>query len=263
MGMRVEDRDRACQAQASDSELLAVVRSRPRGDPKRQAACETLVARHERIVRSSVSRYRIAHELAEDLMQVGYLGLIKAINNFDPAVGGSLPAYAQPCVSGEIKRYFRDKRWQMRVDRSSQELRLRIRTATEELTQRLARAPSDTELAEYLGVGEEEVTGTQLASEVFRVASLDAPARKDGDAYSLEDVIGTEDPRLDHTVDMETVWQHCADLPQREQRLLMMRFYGNMTQAQIGEELGISQMHVSRLLQHALIYLRGCLNETS
>jgi RNA polymerase sigma-B factor len=253
----------ASQTQASDAELLAVVRSRPREDPERQAACEALVVRHERIVRSCVSRYRIAQELAEDLTQVGYLGLMKAINNFDPAVGGSLPAYAQPCVSGEIKRYFRDKRWQMRVDRSAQELRLRIRAATEELTQRLSRAPSDGELAEHLGVSEEEITGTQLASEAFRVASLDAPVKRDGDAYNLEDVVGAEDPGLDHAVDMEAVWTHCSDLPQREQRLLMMRFYGNMTQAQIGEELGISQMHVSRLLQHALSYLRCHLNGAS
>jgi RNA polymerase sigma-B factor len=253
----------ACRIEASDSELLSIVRSRPRDDPERRAACEALVVRHERIVRSCVSRYHVSHELAEDLTQVGYLGLMKAISNFDPAVGGNLPAYAQPCVSGEIKRYFRDKRWQMRVDRSAQELRLRIRAATGELTQRLSRAPSDGELAEHLGVSEEEITSTQLASEAFRVASLDAPVKSDGDAYNLEDVVGAEDPGLDHAVDMDAVWTHCSDLPQREQRLLMMRFYGNMTQAQIGEELGISQMHVSRLLQHALTYLRGHLTGTS
>jgi RNA polymerase sigma factor (sigma-70 family) len=103
----------------SDEDLLELVRSRPREDPGRQAACEALVRRYQGIVRSCARRYRAGPELAEDLMQVGYVGLMKAINNFDPAIGGSLAAYAQPCVSGEIKRYFRDKRWDLRVRRAS------------------------------------------------------------------------------------------------------------------------------------------------
>jgi RNA polymerase sigma-B factor len=240
----------------SDADLLRVVQSRPGSDPERQAACEILVGRHEGIVRSCVYRYRAAPEPAEDLMQVGYVGLMKAINNFDPEVGDSLAAFAQPCVSGEIKRHFRDKRWQIRVRRSAQELRLRIRAATAELTQQLSRPPSDAELAAHLGVTEAEVADAQLASQAYQVASLDAPAGTADDSSSLADLIGAEDPALEHAIDMESVWKHCAELPPREQRLLMMRFYGNMTQAQIGQELGISQMHVSRLLGHALAYLR-------
>ena len=159
-------------------------------------------------------------------------------------------------MSGEIKRHFRDKRWQIRVRRSTQELRLRIRTATAELTQQLSRPPGDAELAAHLGVTEAEVTATQLASEAFQAASLDAPAGPDDDSGSVGDLLGAEDPALEHALDMEAVWKHAAELPPREQHLLVMRFYGNMTQEQIGQELGISQMHVSRLLSRALKYLR-------
>jgi RNA polymerase sigma-B factor len=238
----------------SDQDLLQLVQSRPPGDPRRESACETLVLRYTPVVRSCVYRYP-GYPEPEDLMQVGYVGLLKAINNFDPAVGGSLEAYAFPCVMGEIKRHFRDKRWQMRVHRSAQELRLAIRAAADQLTQQLARAPSDTELAGYLNVSEAEVTHAQLASQAFQVLSLEAPLTADNHG-SLGELVGTEDPRLEQAVDMAAVWQHWQELPRREQHMLAMRFYGNMSQAQIGEALGISQMHVSRLLSRALAYLR-------
>jgi RNA polymerase sigma-B factor len=248
--------DGPAEREPGERELLALVQSRPPGDPARDTACEVLVARYANIVRSCAARYRDSPESAEDLMQVGYVGLMKAINNFDPEVGESLAAYAQPCVSGEIKRHFRDKRWQIRVRRSTQELRLRIRAAAGDLTQQLAHPPSDAELAVCLGVSEAEVADAQLASQAFQVASLDAPAGPDEDSGSLAELIGAEDPQLEHALDIESVWKHAAELPPREQHLLMMRFYGNMTQEQIGTEMGISQMHVSRLLSHALAYLR-------
>jgi RNA polymerase sigma-B factor len=240
----------------SDEDLLRLVQHRPGGDPERKAACEILVRRYESIVRSCASRYRATPEPPEDLMQVGYVGLMKAINNFDPDVGDSLAAYAKPCVSGEIKRHFRDKRWQIRVRRPVQELRLRIRAAIPGLTQQLSRSPTDAELATCLGVTEADVTAAQLASQAFQVASLDAPAGPEPDAGTLADLIGGEDSALEHTLDIESVWTHAAELPPREQHLLMMRFYGNKTQEEIAAEMGISQMHVSRLLRHALTYLR-------
>jgi RNA polymerase sigma-B factor len=166
-------------------------------------------------------------------------------------------------VSGEIKRHFRDKRWQIRVRRPVQELRLRIRSVTAELTQQLSRPPGDAELAAHLGVTEAEVAATRLAGQAFQAASLDAPAGADDDSASLGDLIGAEDPALEHALDMEAVWKHAAELPPREQHLLMMRFYGNMTQAQIGQKMGISQMHVSRLLGHALGYLRDRITGTA
>ncbi len=125
-----------------DSELLELVKAEPIGSAVRSAACEILVTRYEALVRSCVLRYRDSPESVEELMQVGYVGLLKAINNFDPAFGGALAAYAQPCISGEIKRHFRDKRWQVRVKRSAQELLLEMRKATGDLAQELGHAPS-------------------------------------------------------------------------------------------------------------------------
>lgn len=240
----------------SDQELLAIVRSAPQGSRSRDDACAALVRRYQPLVRSCVMRYRDSPEPQEELMQVGYVGLLKAINNYDPCVGESLAAYAQPCVSGEIKRHFRDKRWHVHVRRSAQELRLELRRARSELAQRLGRTPGDAELAVHLGVSVTELTDAQRADLAFQATSLNSPRSDDLDAGTLEDILGGEDPQLEMTLEMEAVWAHLSELPDREQRLLMLRFYGNMTQAEIGEDLGMSQMHVSRLLAHALGYLR-------
>ncbi|MGO9503695.1 MAG: sigma-70 family RNA polymerase sigma factor [Streptosporangiaceae bacterium] len=239
-----------------DRELLVLVRSLPRADGRRAAACEVLVARHRGLVRACAARYRRSPEPAEDLMQVGYVGLLKAINNFDPQVGGSLAAYAQPCISGEIKRHFRDKRWQVHVERSVQELVLEVRKATRELTQELGRGPSDGDLAARCGVSEAQIREARRADLVLAPASLDAPLSDRPDAAGLADVLGEEDPGVEHALDMQALAAHWGELPRREQKILLMRFYGDMTQAQIGAQLGISQMHVSRLLAHALAYLR-------
>ena len=246
-------------AECDDGALLEYIRTRPAGDDMRALACEVLVARYESLVRSCVHRYRDTPELVEDLMQVGYIGLLKAINNFDPTIGGSLAAYAQPCISGEIKRHFRDKRWQVHVKRSAQELLLQVRKARGELAQQLGRSPRDEELARHLGCTIDELLDARRADMVFHSHSLDAPLYGDEDRTSLSDLLGQEDPQVEHTLDMESVLTHWNDLPKREQRILAMRFYGNMTQTEIGDRLGISQMHVSRLLARALGYLRDCL----
>jgi RNA polymerase sigma-B factor len=247
--------------QRDDTELLDMIRSLPREHPIRETACEVLVTRYRPLVRSCVRRFQNSPEPYEDLLQVGYVGLIKAINNYDPAAGTGLAGYALPCVSGEIKRYFRDKRWQVHVKRSLQELRLSARNVTAELTQTLGHAPSDAEIAERLNVTEDELREVRRAELAFQSTSLDAPVSDDEGRASLADLIGTEDPQLEHVLDMEAVWTHLSGLPDREQRLLLMRFYGNMTQAEIGKHLGISQMHVSRLLTEALEYLRERLLE--
>jgi RNA polymerase sigma-B factor len=239
-----------------DRELLRIVQSQPLASPRRGAACELLVSRHRHLVRSCVQRYKRSPERAEDLREVGYVGLLKAINNFDPDVGGSLAAYAQPCISGEIKRHFRDKRWQVHVERSMQELVLQVREATRQLTQELGHQPADEELAGHLGISEDDLREARRADLVFQPASLDAPLAGRPDAASLADVLGEEDSEVEHTLDMESVAAHWDELPRREQKILLLRFYGDMTQAEIGQQLGISQMHVSRLLAHALGYLR-------
>jgi RNA polymerase sigma-B factor len=252
-----ESPDAISEMEHGDGNLVRIVQSQPRGSIARETACEDLVIRYRGLVRACVQRYRDSPESAEELMQVGYVGLLKAINNFDPAVGDNLAAYAQACVSGEIKRYFRDKRWQVRVRRDVQELRLEIRTATADLTQQLARTPTNADLASHLRITEDRVREAQQAAQAFRAASLDASlADSRGEDRSLSEVLGAEDPDLELTVDMEAVRTHWGELPERDQQLLMLRFYGNMTQAQIGERMGISQMHVSRLLSRALTYLR-------
>ena|SRR5215471_2002684 len=244
-----------------DQVLVRLVQTLPRGSEEHDAACEQLITRYQSLVRSCAQRYWQSPESQEELMQVGYVGLLKAINNFDPAIGGSLVAYAQPCISGEIKRHFRDKRWQVHVKRSTQELRAELRRARAEMTQSLARAPRADELAAHLGVSDDDLRDAERADMVFQTSSLDAPLAGGQEAGSLADLVGAEDPQLEHALDIEAVWAHWDDLPPRQQRLLMMRFYGNMSQAEIGDQLGISQMHVSRLLAAALNYLRECIVE--
>jgi len=242
--------------QLSDDELLREFRACAPGSDTRAAACEVLIERYEKLVRSCVRAYRGSPEPVEDLMQVGYVGLMKAINNYDPAIGHSLTAYAAPCISGEIKRHFRDKRWQVHVRRSAQELLLELRKATEELTHQLGRGPRDEELCERLAITPDDLSEARQADMVFSTYSLDAPLSDREDPAQLGDVLGDEDAGVEHAIDMESVATHWDELPEREQRILVMRFYGNLTQAEIGDQLGISQMHVSRLLARALAHLR-------
>ena len=241
----------------SDAELVGMVQSLPEGNARRERACETLVARYQPVIRSCVRRYRGPRELEDELMQVGYLGLMKAISNFDPGIGSSLPAYVRPCVSGEIKRYFRDRRWQVRVQRPLQELRLEIREATGPLTQELARVPEPAELAERLHVTEEQIAEAQSADRAFQATSLDAPVSDEDGAATVGDLIGAEDPRIERAVNLESVRVHWGELDDQSQELLTLRFYGNMTQSEIGDRLGVSQMQVSRLLRRALGFLRS------
>jgi RNA polymerase sigma-B factor len=247
-------------AERSDAELAELVQSLPVTSARRAAATEVLVKRYEFVVKDCVRRYRESPEPEEDLTQVGYVGLLKAISNFNPEVGTSLLAYAQPCVSGEIKRHFRDKRWQLHVKRSSQEMMLAVREARAGLSQELGRLPEDAEIARAIGVSTEDLAEAYQAEMVFHLRSLDAPAMSaESEAMSLGELIGEEDSGIEHTLDMDAVWTHLTDLPERQQRVLAMRFYGNMTQTEIGQRLGISQMHVSRLLAASLSHLRECL----
>jgi len=241
----------------SDNALLARLRTQPRDSEVRAAACEILVDRYTKLVRSCVRQYRGSPEPTEDLMQVGYVGLLKAINNYDPEVGDSLAAYAQPCVYGEIKRHFRDKRWQIHVRRSAQELLLELRKANEELTHQLGRTPEEAELADRLGVGADDMQEARQADLVFSTYSLDAPLSDRDDPALLADLMGDDDPGVAHMIDMEALNAHWGELPEREQRILVLRFYGNLTQTEIGARLGISQMHVSRLMARALAHLKS------
>jgi RNA polymerase sigma-B factor len=239
-----------------DRELLGIAGSLPRFGPRRMAACELLVVRYRYLVWSCVQRYRRGPEPAEDLLQVGYAGLVAAINNFDPAVGCSLATYARSHINGEIKRYFRDKRWQVHVVRPVKELVMQARRATWQLAQELGRMPAESDLTASLGVSGHDLRNAQLAEMAFELSSLDAPLSGQPGTAPLADLLGEEDPRLGHMLDMQAVATHWGELSPAEQKILLMRFYGGMTQVQIGQQLGISQIQVSRLLGRALGYLR-------
>ena len=240
-----------------DEALLAIVRLSPRGSERRAAACELLVSRHQGLVRSCVRRYMNSTEQTEDLMQVGYVGLLKAISNFDPAFCRSLATYARPCINGELKRHFRDKRWQVHVKRPVQELVMEVREATWRLAQELGRMPTDSDLTRHLGIGADDLRHAQRAEMAFKSYSLDAPPAGQRDTRILADSLGAEDPRLEHMLSMRAVTAHWGELPPREQEILLMRFRGGLTQVQIGQRLCISQMQVSRLIARALGYLRS------
>jgi RNA polymerase sigma-B factor len=239
-----------------DRELLAIAGSLPPGSARRDAARELLVSRYGHLVRSCARRYSRSPEPAEDLIQVGYVGLLKAIGNFDPAFAGGLAAFARPCISGEIKRYFRDKRWPVHVPRPVQELVLEIRADAGPLAQDLGRAPAESDLARHLGVTGDALREARRAELAFQPGSLDAPLRGEPGGATLADQLGGEDPHIEHMLGMRAVAAHWGELPPREQKILAMRFYGDMTQVQIGQQLGISQMHVSRLTARALGHLR-------
>jgi RNA polymerase sigma-B factor len=241
-----------------DRELLALAGSLPPGSARRDAARELLVSRYGHLVRACARRYSRGPEPAEDLIQVGYVGLLKAIGNFDPAaVGdGGLAAFAQAYVSGEVKKYFRDKRWAVRVPRPVQELVLQVRADAGQLAQDLGRSPAESDLARHLGVTGEAVREARRAELAVRPGSLDAPLSGEPGGATLADRLGGEDPGLERMLGMRAVATHWGELPSREQKILVMRFYGDMTQAQIGRQLGISQMHVSRLIARALAHLR-------
>jgi RNA polymerase sigma-B factor len=248
------DTDPSSLAARPDQDLLRLIHDHDRRTAAQ--ACEVLVARYESLVRSCARRYLGSPESADELMQVGYVGLMKAINRFDPEVGTSLAPYALACVSGEIKRHFRDRRWQVRVKRSAQELVLELRGATAELAQQLQRTPTDAELASHLQVSVAELHAARHADLGFSAWSIDAPVSEEPEAGSLAELLGEEDPQMEHAVDMAALSAHWSELPRRQQQILLLRFYGNMTQAEIGQQIGLSQMHVSRLIAQALSYLR-------
>jgi RNA polymerase sigma-B factor len=208
------------------------------------------------MVRSVALQYKLPTQYYEDLIQAGYVGLVKAINNFDPAISEDLKPYAHACVAGEIKRFFRDKRWLIRVSRSDQELLLRAKRAQAELTAELGTMPTDDQVAGRLNVSGDDLRRAYQANNAFAPDSLDEPI-SGSDQREKSELIGAHDTRIDYTVDMQAVRQHWAELPWTQGQILLMRFYGNMTQQQVADRLHCSQMHVSRSQTKALVFLRG------
>ncbi|MFE6844934.1 SigB/SigF/SigG family RNA polymerase sigma factor [Streptomyces sp. NPDC057686] len=242
----------------------------PEGTPEHQYVRNALIEMNASLVQYAVRRFRGRGDGGdiEDIVQVGTIGLIKAIDRFDPARENEFATLAMPYITGEIKRHFRDTSWAVRVPRRLQELRIDIAKAKEQLTTTLDRSPTVADLADHLGLSDEEVIEGLVAANGHTSGSLDAPhtAHAEGgdgsaDGHTLADVMGEEEPALERVEDIQTLAPLLEQLTDRERRMLQMRFGEELTQAQIGAALGISQMQVSRLLTRLLAHLRTSMLE--
>jgi RNA polymerase sigma-B factor len=230
-------------------------------DRRREEIKAELVVMHTSLARYIAGRYARRGEPQEDVEQAAMVGLVKAINRYDPQVGERFVSYAAPTMTGEVKRHFRDRTWTMRMPRRLQELRLALYAARQEFTRDHGRAPTVPEIAALLGVTEDEAVEVIGATDAYRPVSLDSPVADLEGSESLGDLIGDDDPELELVIDRNSLRPLLEDLPERERMILIYRFFGNKTQTEIAELLDISQMHVSRLITRSLAVLRRRLLE--
>jgi RNA polymerase sigma-B factor len=217
---------------------------------------DELVELHLPLVEYLARRFRNRGEPLDDLVQVATIGLIKSVDRFDLERGVEFSTYATPTIVGEIKRHFRDKGWAIRVPRRLQEMKLSLTKATADLSQRNGRAPTVAELAKHLELSEDDVLEGLESANAYSAISLDAPDISDNDSPAVADSLGAVDEALEGVVYRESLKPLLEKLPPREKQILMLRFFANLTQSQIAADLGISQMHVSRLLARTLADLR-------
>ena len=217
-------------------------------------AREAFIERYMPLARSLALRYRRASEPLDDLIQVGTIGLVKAVDRFDPEREVEFSTYATPTIVGELKRHFRDKGWAVRVPRRLQELNLQLGDLIGKLSQELGRSPTVAEMAEAAGTTEDEVLEGLESAHAYSLISLDAPTGEED--LTLHEQIGNEDEMLELLEYRASLTPLLDQLPPREQTMLYLRFFKGMTQSEIAEKLGISQMHVSRLLAKTLATLR-------
>ena len=216
-------------------------------DPR---AREELMSRYLPLARSLASRYRGANESFDDLVQVASVGLGNAVNRYEPEKGTPFAAFASPTILGELKRYFRDRVWMVRLPRSLQENIKTVDTASSDLGASLHRKPTNDEIADHAGLHEEEVREVLVAKQGRSPISLDQPIDEEG--HSSEDRVGIEDPNFSLVEDKEEIREAVSELNSVERRVLRLRFIEDMTQSEIAERIGYSQMHVSRLLRRSL-----------
>ncbi len=226
------------------------------GDPVRDRIRGEVICSCLPIVRRAAARFGGRGENLEDLVQVATIGLIKAVDRFDVTREIPFVHYAMPTILGEIKRHFRDKSWSVRVSRSRQELYLEISRLIPEMAQELGRSPSVADLAKRLEIAESEVLAGIDCGQAHTARSLSTPIGGDEDGAVLADVLGAPDERLESVADRQALRAALVEVPEREREILMLRFFANMTQSEIAERVGVSQMHVSRLLTRTLADLR-------
>ncbi|MGW2645052.1 RNA polymerase sigma factor SigF [Streptomyces sp. NPDC001393] len=250
------EKRRGADTRALTQVLFAELKQLTPGTPEHHRVRGALIEANLPLVRYAAARFRSRNEPMEDVVQVGTIGLINAIDRFDPDRGVQFPTFAMPTVVGEIKRYFRDNVRTVHVPRRLHELWVQVNSATEDLTTLHGRSPSTAEIAERLRITEEEVLSCIEAGRSYHATSLEAAQEGDG-LPGLLDRIGYDDPALDGVEHRDLIRHLLVQLPEREQRILLLRYYSNLTQSQISAELGVSQMHVSRLLARSFQRLRS------
>jgi RNA polymerase sigma-B factor len=229
-----------------------------RGD---QEAREQLVERFLPLARQLARRYQRGGEALDDLIQVASLGLLKAIDRFDPSRTTAFSSFAVPTILGELKRHFRDKGWSVRVPRDLHELTVRLEPTSEELSRELGRAPTTSELADHLGVTIEQLLEAREAAGAYGAVSLDRPRDDDEEGDGLGAGFGVEDLGFSEAEDAATVEHLMRVLSDREREVLRLRFAEDLTQAEIGTRIGVSQMHVSRIIRQAIAQLQRAAEE--
>jgi RNA polymerase sigma-B factor len=239
-------------------DALSIMASLGPDDPERRSIRDQIIHSCLPLARREASRYRHSGESMDDLVQVATLGLIQAVDRFQPGRGGAVRHFATPTISGELKRHFRDKGWSVRVSRRVQELHQAISRAEPALAQQLRRSPTVADLAHHLGVTEAEVRSGLHGAAAYRARSLNYRVGGD-DVTELGDLLGGEDRDLEAVADVEALRTSFRLLPPRLQHVLALRFVDNLTQVQIAQQIGVSQMHVSRLIARALATLRSML----
>ncbi|MEV6776982.1 RNA polymerase sigma factor SigF [Streptomyces syringium] len=247
---------RGADARALTQVLFKEISALEPGTPEHARVRAALIEANLPLVRYAAARFRSRNEPMEDVVQVGTIGLINAIDRFDPDRGVQFPTFAMPTVVGEIKRYFRDNVRTVHVPRRLHELWVQVNGASEDLTVLHGRSPTTAEIAERLKIGEDEVLACIEAGRSYHATSLEAAQEGDG-LPGLLDRLGYEDPALAGVEHRDLVRHLLVQLPEREQRILLLRYYSNLTQSQISAELGVSQMHVSRLLSRSFARLRS------
>lgn len=222
-----------------------------------RGARDALIERFLPLARKLARRYIPSSEPYDDLVQVASLGLVKAVERFDPDRGFAFTSFAVPTIVGELKRYFRDAGWALHVDRGAQERARKVIDAQQKISAQTGRPPTVGELAQYLEMTDEEVIDGLQTAEAYDAVSLDAPLQRDADgASSRLESIGSDDDRLELVDDQATIYAAAKHLPQRERQILYLRFGEDLTQTEIAERVGVSQMQVSRLLRKSLKRLR-------
>lgn len=241
-----------------DPDLAEFARLAPH-DPRRRALRDRLAEAFLPVVEHLALRYRGRSEPMDDLVQVGAIGLLKALDRFDPELGSAFLSFAIPTITGEMRRYFRDRAWAIRVPRRLKDLQAPVREAVAALSGELGRAPRPSDVAERLGVDVEEVIEALRAQDAYRPSSLDALSGASD--RPLGELIGQADAAIEQVEYRLALRRVLAELPERERTILVLRFFGDLTQTQIAERIGISQMHVSRLLSQTLAGLRKRLDK--